>query len=51
MKEGLLKEIAAHGDKSAIVSVSRFDELKSELEALRTNKMYEMSGLLPGQCS
>ena len=38
MKDGLLKEIAAHGDRGAIVPVSRFDELKQELEALRTDK-------------
>ena len=38
MKEGLLKEIAAHGDRGAIVPISRFDELKSEIEALKTDK-------------
>lgn len=43
MKEGLLKEIAAHGDRGAIVPISRFDELKGELEALRTDKYHRFS--------
>ena len=40
MKEGLLKEIAAHGDRGAIVPITRFDELKCEIEALRTDKYH-----------
>lgn len=40
MNEGLLKEIAAHGDRGAIVPVSRFDELKCEIEALKTVKYH-----------
>jgi len=43
MKEGLLKEISAHGDRGAIVSVSYFDELKRELEALRTDNYFRFS--------
>jgi hypothetical protein len=39
MKEGLIKEIIAHGDRATIVSISRFEELKSELEYLRSNRI------------
>jgi epoxyqueuosine reductase len=48
MKEGLLKEIAAHGDRGAIVPFSRFDELKCELKALRTDKYHMFSDWLAG---
>lgn len=38
MNAGLLKEIVAHGDRGAIVPISRFDELKCEMDDLRTSK-------------
>lgn len=40
MIDGLLKEIAAHGDSGAVVPISRFDELKRELEDLKTGKYH-----------
>jgi epoxyqueuosine reductase len=48
MKEGLLKAIQAHGDRGAIVPFSHFDELKCELEALRTDKYHRFSHWLAG---
>jgi len=39
MKERLIKEIIAHGDRATIVSISRLEELKSELEYLRSNRI------------
>lgn len=48
MKEGLLKEIAAHGYRGAIVPISRYYELKCELEALRTDKYHRFSDWVAG---
>jgi hypothetical protein len=39
MKERLIKEIIAHGYRATIVSISRLEELKSELEYLRSNRI------------
>ena len=39
MKEWLIKEIIAHGDRATIVSISRLEEVKSELEYLRSNRI------------
>jgi epoxyqueuosine reductase len=48
MYSGLLKEIAAHGDRGAVVPISRFGELKYEMEALKTNKYHGFSDWLAG---
>lgn len=48
MKDGLLKEITAHGNRGAIVPFSYFDELKRELEDLRTDKYHGFSDWLAG---
>ena len=45
MYSGLLKEIAAHGDRGAVVPISRFGELKYEMEAL---KRISITGLATG---
>jgi epoxyqueuosine reductase len=49
MKEGLLNEIAAHGDRGAIVPVSRYDELKRELEALKEGEYHAFSDWIAGR--
>lgn len=43
MIDGLLKEITVHGDRGAVVPISRFDELKSELEELKTSRYHMFS--------
>lgn len=43
MIDNLLKEITEHGDRGAIVPISRFDELKCELEELKTGKYHMFS--------
>jgi len=48
MREGLLKEIAAHGDRGAIVPVSRFEELRCEIEALRSDKHHMFINWMAG---
>lgn len=43
MKEALLNEIAAHGDRGAIVPFTRFEDLKSEMEALKAKENHAFS--------
>jgi hypothetical protein len=37
MIKALLNEIDSHGDKGAVVPVSRFEELRREMEALKSD--------------
>jgi epoxyqueuosine reductase len=43
MIKALLHEIAAHGDKGAVVPISRYDDLKREMEILKTEDNHAFS--------
>ncbi len=48
MLESLLNEISAHGDQGAVVPVSRFEDLKREMEELRSEKNHAFSDWMAG---
>jgi epoxyqueuosine reductase len=43
MIKALLKEIAAHGDKGAVVPISHYDDLKREMEMLKSEDNHAFS--------
>lgn len=48
MISGLLKEITSRGDSGAVVPVSRFDDLKAEMEELRSDAHHAFSDWMAG---
>lgn len=48
MIEVLLNEIASHGEKGAVVPVSRFDDLKREMEDLKSEDYHAFSDWMAG---
>ncbi len=48
MIKALLDEIAAHGDQGAVVPVSRFEDLKREMEDLRSEANHAFSDWMAG---
>jgi epoxyqueuosine reductase len=49
MINALLNEIAAHGDRGAVVPVSRFDDLKRGMEDLRSGEHHAWSDWMAGE--
>jgi epoxyqueuosine reductase len=49
MIKELLQEIAAHGERGAVVPISRFDELRHEMEDLRSGDYHIFSDWMAGR--
>ena len=48
MIKGLLNEIVAHGDRGAVVPISRYDDLKHEMEDLKKEDHHAFSDWMAG---